>query len=182
MFPRLLVTPQFIHSALADSFLSLFRDRNNINYYNQSTKKPNMQVSRRHAGPQLSIVIKIETRWEHRMQIACRHSPRLFFVFLLSLLSFNLNCLCFCFCFCCTADNADIHLHLHWMPIADGCLHISCTPIGSQLRALSFVTASIAMGALDAPSFRYNTIQQARANNRFTVRLMCTNLQSPSPV
>lgn len=42
------------------------------------------------------------------------------------------------------------------VPTAAAAATLRCTAIGSQLRALSFVTASIAMGALDAPSFRYN--------------------------
>lgn len=78
----------------------------------------------------------------------------LYLYFFFSLSNFNLNCLCcmqtmpsFIFIEC------QLPMDVAATVAALALLHCA---IGSQLRALSFVTASIAMGALDAPSFRYN--------------------------
>lgn len=83
--------------------------------------------------------------------------------------------------------SSSLNANCRWMS-QQQLLLLSCTvallhcAIGSQLRALSFVTASIAMGALDAPSFRYNNCNNNSNEQQIHRLLYVHQLHSPSPV
>lgn len=136
MFPRLLVTPQFIQFSPG---WQLSFANNNSNNYNQSLvcqQRSQMKVSFCWVcWPQLSMIIKIK----FAARIACKstatlqqcnsatcNAPALFDI--------HLNCFLYLYFFLSFefqfellvlhADNAVIHLH--WMPIADGCRRNSC--------------------------------------------------------